>query len=142
VQLPRIGKPTAAAILTAMGHSHADQNGTQRVQLAGLEIQLCERGSRSSTLPKISHRGRAYLRYWLSHDALRLSAHEPPCQAYSQRRKPQAPRKGAGPRALIAVCDQTIRMLSRILTDQVPSNPPKDHSIAAYDAAQQHAAST
>jgi len=59
---------------------------------------------------------------------------------YYQRRKHQSPGKGAGQRALIAVCDKTIRMIYRILTDHVPYNPQKDQSIAAYYAAQQHAA--
>jgi transposase len=140
VQLPRIGKPTAAAILTAIGNMHAYQNGKQLVKLAGLDIRLFESGSSVRKLPKISHIGSAYLRYWLYHYALRLIAHEPHFQAYYQRRKHQSPGKGAGQRALIAVCDKTIRMIYRILTDHVPYNPQKDSSIAAYYAAQQHAA--
>jgi transposase len=140
VQLPRIGKPTAAAILTALGNIHAYQNGKQLVKLAGLDVRLFESGSSIRKLPKISHIGSAYLRYWLYHYALRLIAHEPHFQAYYQRRKHQSPGKGAGQRALIAVCDKTIRMIYRILTDHVPYNPQKDQSIAAYYAAQQHAA--
>lgn len=140
VQLPRIGKPTAAAILTAIGNIHAYQNGKQLVKLAGLDVRLFESGSSIRKLPKISHIGSAYLRYWLYHYALRLIAHEPHFQAYYQRRKHQSPGKGAGQRALIAVCDKTIRMIYRILTDHVPYNPQKDQSIAAYYAAQQHAA--
>jgi len=140
VQLPRIGKPTAAAILTAIGNIHAYQNGKQLVKLAGLDIRLFESGSSIRKLPKISHIGSAYLRYWLYHYALRLIAHEPHFQAYYQRRKHQSPGKGSGQRALIAVCDKTIRMIYRILTDHVPYNPQKDQSIAAYYAAQQPAA--
>jgi transposase len=140
VQLPRIGKPTAAAILTAIGNMHAYHNGKQLVKLAGLDIRLFASGSSSRKLPKISHVGSAYLRYWLYHSALRLVAHEPHFQAYYQRRKHQSPGKGAGQRALIAVCDKTLRMIYRILTDHVPYNPQKDQSIAAYYAAQQHAA--
>jgi len=140
VQLPRIGQPTAAAILTAIGNIHAYHNGKQLVKLAGLDIRLFESGSSIRKLPKISHIGSAYLRYWLYHYALRLVAHEPHFQAYSQRRKHQSPGKGAGQRALIAVCDKTIRMIYRILTDHVPYNPQKDQSIAAYYAAQPHAA--
>jgi hypothetical protein len=37
--LPRIGTPTAAAILTAIGAMHQDTNGTQLVTLAGLDIR-------------------------------------------------------------------------------------------------------
>jgi transposase len=140
VQLPRIGQPPAAAILTAIGNMHADQNGTQLVKLAGLAIRLFESGSRIRKLPKISHRGSAYLRYWLYHDALRLMAHAPHFRASYQRRQQQSPGQGAGQRALIAVCDKTIRMIYRILTDHVPSNPQKDQSIAAYYAAQRPAA--
>jgi transposase len=140
VQLPRIGQPTAAAILTAIGDIHAYQNGKQLVKLAGLDLQLFESGSSIRKLPKISHVGSAYLRYWLYHSALRLIAHEPHFKAYYQRRKQQSPGKGAGQRALIAVCDKTIRMIYRILTDHAPYNPNKDKSIAQYYAAQRQAA--
>jgi len=132
MQLPRIGQPTAAAILTAIGDLSTYTNGKQLVKLAGLDIRLFESGSSLRKLPKISHVGSAYLRYWLYHYALRLIAHEPHFPAYSQRRKHQSPGKGAGQRALIAVCDKTIRMLYRLLTDYEPYDPKKDQRIAAY----------
>jgi transposase len=140
MRLPRIGKPTAAAILTAIGDVREYTNGKQLVKLAGLDIRLFESGSSISKLPKISHVGSAYLRYWLYHYALRLIAHEPHFTAYYQRRKQQAPGKGAGQRALIAVCDKTIRMIYRILIDRAPYTPKKDQRIAAYYAAQRPAA--
>jgi transposase len=140
VQLPRIGQATAAAILTAIGDIRAYQNGKQLVKLAGLDLRLFESGSSIRKLPKISHVGSAYLRYWLYHYALRLIAHEPHFKAYYQRRKQQSPGKGSGQRALIAVCDKTIRMIYRILTDHAPYNPNKDKSIAEYYAAQRKAA--
>jgi len=65
MQLPRIGKPTAAAILTAIGDIDAYTKGKQLVKLAGLAIRLCESGSSIRKLPEISHVGSAYLRYWL-----------------------------------------------------------------------------
>ena len=71
---------------------------------------------------------------------MRLIAHEPHFKAYYQRRKQQSPGKGSGQRALIAVCDKTIRMIYRILTDHAPYNPKKDKSIADYYAAQRQAA--
>jgi hypothetical protein len=140
MRLPRIGKPTAAAILTAIGDVREYTNGKQLVKLAGLDIRLFESGSSIRKLPKISHVGSAYLRYWLYHYALRLIAHEPHFTAYYQRRKHQSPGKGAGQRALMAVCDKTIRMISRILTDRTPYAPKKDQRIAAYYAAQRQAA--
>jgi transposase len=139
-QLPRIGTPTAAAILTAIGDIRAYTNGKQLVKLAGLDVRLFESGSSVHKLPKISHVGSAYLRYWLYHYALRLIAHEPHFRAYYQRRKHQSPGKGAGQRALMAVCDKTIRMIYRILTDRTPYAPKKDQRIAAYYAAQRQAA--
>jgi transposase len=142
LQLPRIGKPTAAAILTAIGDIGEYRNGKQLVKLAGLDLRLFESGSSIRKLPQISHVGRASLRYWLYHYAMRLIAHEPHFKAYYQRRQRQSPGKGAGQRALIAVCDKTIRMIYRILTDQAPYHPQKDKSIAAYYAAQRQAAST
>jgi transposase len=140
VQLPRIGRPTAAAILPAIGDIHEYQNGKQLVKLAGLDLRLFESGSSIRKLPKISHVGSAYLRYWLYHYALRLIAHEPHFKAYYQRRTQQSPGKGSGQRALIAVCDKTIRMIYRILTDHAPYDPNKDKSIAKYYAAQRQAA--
>ena len=140
LQLPRIGKPTAVAILTAIGDIHTYQNGKQLVKLAGLDPRLFESGSSIIKLPKISHVGNAYLRYWLYHYAMRLIAHEPPFQAFYQRRKQQSPGKGSGQRALIAVCDKTIRMIYRILRDHAPYNPKKDKSIAEYYAAQRKVA--
>jgi transposase len=140
MQLPRIGQPTAAAILTAIGNISEYKNGKQLVKLAGLDIRLFESGSTIRKLPKISHVGSAYLRHWLYHYALRLVAHDPQFKAYYQRRKRQSPGKGAGQRALMAVCDKTIRMIYRILTDHAPYNPKKDQSIAAYYAAQRKAA--
>src|SRR5262245_17538979 len=59
VQLPRIGKPTAAAILTAIGDIHEYQNGKQLVKLAGLALRLFASGSSIRKLPKISHVGSA-----------------------------------------------------------------------------------
>jgi hypothetical protein len=138
---PRSGQPTAAALLTAMGALSTDTNGTPLVTWAGLDLRWGASGSRSRQLPNISQVGRASRRDWLSHDALRLVAHEPPCPASSQRRQHQSSGKGAGQRALRAVGDQTIRMLSRLLTDAAPDDPKKDQSIAAYEAAQRPAAS-
>jgi transposase len=140
MQLPRIGTPTAAAILTAIGDIREYENGKQLVKLAGLDVRLFESGSSVRRLPKISHVGSAYLRHWLYHYAMRLVAHDPHFKAYYQRRKTQSPGKGAGQRALMAVCDKTIRMIYRILIDQAPYNPKKDQTIAAYYAAKHKAA--
>jgi transposase len=140
IRLPRIGQPTAAAFLTAIGDSGEYKNGKQLVKLAGLDIRLFESGSSVYRLPKISHVGSAYLRHWLYHYALRLVAHDPHFKAYYERRKAQSPGKGAGQRALMAVCDKAIRMIYRILTDQAPYNPKKDQTIAQYYAAQRKAA--
>jgi transposase len=140
VPLPRIGQPTAAAILTAIGDIHAYQNGNQLVKLAGRELRLFASGSSIRKRPKLSPVGSAYRRDWLSHSALRLVAHEPQFKASYQRRKQQSPGKGAGHRALIAVCDKTIRLISRLLTDHAPYDPKKDQSIANSYAAQRKAA--
>jgi transposase len=130
VTRPRIGQPTAAAILTAIGDIGASTNGKQLVKLAGLDIRLCESGSRIRNLPKISPVGRAYLRHWRSHYAKRLVAHAPHFRAYHQRRTQQSPGKGVGQRALGAVSDKVLRMLSRILTDKEAYTPQKDQMLA------------
>jgi transposase len=140
LHLPRIGQPTAAAILTAIGDIHQYTNGKQLVKLAGLDIRLYESGSSIRKLPKISHVGSAYLRHWLYHYALRLVAHEAHFQSYYARRKHQSPGKGSGQRALMAVCDKVIRMIYRLLIDQAPYSPTKDQTIARYYAARRKAA--
>jgi hypothetical protein len=40
----------------------------------------------------------------------------------------------------MAVCDKTLRMLYRLLTEQAPYDPKKAKSMAAYYAAQRQAA--
>src|SRR5262249_55822236 len=84
--LPRIGKPTAAALSTAIGDMHPDTHGQQLVKLAGLAIRVYASGASSRKLPKLSHVGSAYLRHWLSHYALRRGAHAAPLQSYDVRR--------------------------------------------------------
>jgi transposase len=140
LQLPRIGKPTAAALLTAIGDIPQYTNGTQLVKLAGLDIRLYESGASIRKLPKISHVGSASLRHWLYHYALRLVAHAPHFKSDYERRKPHSPGKGAGQRALMAVCDNAIRRIDRILLDQAPYSPTKDQTIARYYAAPRKAA--
>ena len=130
--LPRSGRPTAAAILTAIGDSGTYTNGQPLVKLAGLDSRLFARGSSLRHLPQLSHAGSASLRYWLSHSAKRLVAHAPHCRAYSQRRKQQSPGKGAGQRALVAVADTVLRMIYRILTAKEAYTPQKDQMIAQY----------
>jgi transposase len=64
-QVPRIGAPTAAALLTAIGDIRQYANGKQLVRLAGLDVRLFESGSSIRKLPQISHVGSASLRHWL-----------------------------------------------------------------------------
>src|SRR5262249_32753771 len=107
----------------------------------GLAIRLFASGSSSRTLPNISHVGRAYLRYWLYHYALRLVAPEPHCTASYQRRQHPFPGKEAGPRGFFAVFGTPNRISSRRLTAYEPYDPKQDQSSAAYYAAPQQAAS-
>src|SRR5262245_4519817 len=141
LQLPRLGKPTAAALLTAIGDVRAYRNGKQVVKLAGLDVRRFASGTSLHKLPQSSHVGSAYLRHWLYHYALRLVPHDPHCNNYYQRCKYQSPGTGAGQRALLAVCDKTIGMIYRLLTDHAPYDPQKDQSIAQDYAAQRKAAS-
>jgi hypothetical protein len=66
------------------------------------------------------------LRHWLYHYALRLVAFEPAFQALYQRRKQNSPGKGAANRALMAVSDKAIRIVYRMLQDNVPYLPKMD----------------
>jgi len=129
--LPRIGKPTAAAILTAVGDVQAFAYGKQLVKLAGLDLRQFQSGSSIRKRPRISHAGSAFLRHWLYHYALRLVAYDPCFKALHTRRKTNSPGKGAPRRALMAVCDKVIRIVYRMLKDNVPYLPKMDHYYAS-----------
>lgn len=139
-ELPRIGEATAAAILTAIGNIDEYTNSKQLVKLAGLDIRRHESGSSIRKRPRISHAGSAYLRHWLYHFALRLVAHDEHFKAYFQRCKQRSPGKGAGLRAMMAVCDKSLRIIFRILKYQEKYQPEKDKNIAEFYQRQQKAA--
>lgn len=138
--LPRIGKATAAAILTAIGNISEYRNGKQLVKLAGLDIRQYESGSSVRKRPRISHIGSAYLRQWLYNFALRLIAHDEHFKAYFNRCKKRSPGKGEGLRAMMAVCDKALRIIFRILKYQEKYTPEKDKINAEFYRKQQKAA--
>ena len=140
LELPRIGKATATAILTAIGNITEYRNGKQLVKLAGLDIRQYESGSSIRKRPRISHIGSAYLRHWLYHFALRLVAHDEHFKAYFERCKKRSPGKGEGMRAMMAVCDKSLRIIFRILKYQEKYQPEKDKINAEYYREQQKAA--
>lgn len=134
--LPRIGKPTAAAILTAIGDINEFDNAKQLVKLAGLDIRRYESGSSIRKRPKISHVGSGFLRHWLYSYALRLIAFEPGFIALYQRRRKQSPGKAAGMRALMAVNDKILRVVFRMLKDHHRYAPQIDIATTAFYEAQ------
>jgi len=138
--LPRIGKPTAAAILTAVGDVQEFAYGKQLVKLAGLDIRVFESGSSIRKRPRISHVGSAFLRHWLYHYALRLVAYDPAFKALHHRRKMNSPGKGAPRRALMAVCDKILRIVYRMLKDNFPYLPKMDCLYASQYGTMQKAA--
>lgn len=130
LQLPRIGKPTAAAILTAVGDVQEFTYAKQLVKLAGLDIRRFESGTSVRKRPRISHVGSAFLRHWLYQYALRPVAYESQFQDFYRRRKENSPGKGAARRGLIAVSDKTVRIVYRMLKDSNPYMPQKDRLYA------------
>lgn len=130
-RLPRIGTPTAAAILTGIEDITKYRNGKQLVKLAGLDLKVFESGTTMRKRPKISHVGSAYLRHWLYHYAKRLVAHDLHFKDCHQRRKERSPGKGAGQRALVAVSDKIIRIVYRVLADNERYNPKRDQVVPA-----------
>ena len=132
LQMPRIGKPTACAILTAIGDIHEFPHGKQLVKLAGLDIHRFESGPTMHKRPRISHIGSGFLRHRLYHYAMRLVAFDPHFKTLFLRRKQNSPGKGAGLRAPVAVSDKIIRIVYRILKDNTKYSPKKDHLIAKY----------
>lgn len=140
LSLPRIGKPTATALLTAIGHIDEFSCGKQLVKLAGLDIREYESGTSIKKRPRVTHIGSGFLRHWLYHYALRMVAYEPQFQKLFKRRKKRSPGKGAGQRALVAVSDKILRITYRMLQDKIPYAPGMDRKIAAYYKEQQKAA--
>jgi len=132
MSMPRIGKPTATALLTAIGNIDEFAYGKQLVKLAGLDIRLYESGTSIKKRPRVTHIGSGYMRHWLYHYAMRLVAFEPDFQCLFERRKKNSPGKGAGQRALVAICDKILRIIYRMLKDQVKYSPEKDKIVAAY----------
>lgn len=132
LSLPRIGKPTATAILTAVGNIDEFSYCKQLVKLAGLDIRLYQSGSSIKKRPRITHIGSGYLRHWVYHYALRLISFEPHFQNLFQRRKNSSPGKGSGQRALVAISDKVLRIIYRMLKDQEKYTPAKDKIVAAY----------
>ena len=131
LSLPRIGKPTATAILTAIGNIDEFSCGKQLVKLAGLDIRLYQSGTSIKKRPRITRIGSGFLRHWLYHYSLRLVAYEPHFQKRFQRRKKSSPGKGSGQRALVAVSAKVIRIIYRMLKDRVKYTPEKDKILAA-----------
>jgi len=131
LSLPRIGKPTAAALLTAIGDIDEYCCGKQIVKLAGLDIRLYESGTSIKKRPRVTHIGSGFLRHWSYHYALRLVAHDPHFQSLFERRKKSSPGKGAGQRALVAISDKILRIVYRMLKEQEPYSPAKDTAVAA-----------
>jgi transposase len=140
MSMPRIGKPTATALLTAIGHIDEFTCGKQLVKLAGLDIREYESGTSIKKRPRVTHIGSGYLRHWLYHYALRMVAYEPHFQKLFKRRKKKSPGKGAGQRALVAVSDKILRIVYRMLQDKIRYAPGTDRKIAAYYKEQQKAA--
>ena len=130
--LPRIGKPTVTAILTAVGNIDEFSCGKQLVKLAGLDIRLYQSGSSIKKRPRVTHIGSGFLRHWLYHYALRLVSFDPHFQSLFERRKKSSPGKGSGQRALVAISDKVLRIVYRMLKDQVKYTPAKDKIVAAY----------
>ena len=130
--MPRIGKPTAVAILTAIGDIDEYCCGKQLVKLAGLDIRLHESGTSIKKRPRVTHIGSGFLRHWLYHYALRLVAHEPHFKKLYRRRKKNSPGKGSGLRGLVSVSDKVLRIVYRMLDEKKRYTPSKDRQVAAY----------
>ena len=140
MSMPRMGKPTAVAILTAVGSIDEYTNGKQLVKLAGLDVRLYESGSSILKRPRISRAGSAYLRHWVYYLSMRLVAHDPAFKEYFQRRKEKSPGKGSGIRALTSVSDKVLRIIYRMLKDNEKYLPGKDKIIKEYYMRQRKAA--
>lgn len=132
MHMPRIGKPTACALVTAVGDIKEFSCGKQLVKLAGLDIRRFESGSTVHKRPRVSHIGSGFLRHWLYHYAMRLVAFDPHFKPLFLRRKQNSPGKGAGQRALVAVSDKIIRIVYRILKDNATYSPKKDQLITKH----------
>lgn len=138
--VPRLGKPTAAAILTAIGNISEYTNGKQLVKLAGLDVRLYESGSSVFRRPRISRIGSAYLRHWVYYLSMRLVAHDPGFKSSFNAYKKKSPGQGSGLRAMTAICDKLLRIVYSMLKNNEAYMPGKDKIIKEYYINQQKAA--
>lgn len=132
LSLPRIGKATAAAILTAIGNISEYTNGKQLVKLAGLDIRYFESGASIRRRPRVSHVGSAYLRHWVFHFGLRLIAHVPEFKVIFESYKKKSPGKGSGLRGMMVVCDKVLRIIYAMLSKNEVYQEKTDKRTAAF----------
>lgn len=132
LSIPRVGKPTAAAILTAIGNISEYSNAKQLVKLAGLDIRYFESGSSIKRQPRVSHVGSAYLRHWVYHLSLRLIGHVPEFKDLFLRYKEKSPGKGAGLRGMMVVCDKVLRIVYAMLSKNEVYQQKRDKQTAAF----------
>jgi transposase len=140
LSMPRIGKPTAVALLTAIGNIDEYTYGKQLVKLAGLDVRLYQSGTSIKKRPRVTHIGSGFLRHWLYHYGLRLVAFEPNFKQLYLHKRQQSPGKGAGQRALVCVNDKVLRIVFRMLKENTKYCPTHDKLIAAYYKKQKKAA--
>jgi len=123
LQLPRMGKATVTAVLTATGGADEFSHGKQFVKLAGIDVREFQSGSSVHGRAHISRAGSAYLRHWMYFYSVQLVGHDAYFKAYFERKKKASPGPGSGKRALVAVADKMLRIIYRMLVTREDYSP-------------------
>lgn len=77
LSIPGFGPDVSSKVLGAIGDPYRFENHRQVLKMAGLDLSADKSGKRSDTVPVISKRGKADLRYGLYHAAVIASTKHP-----------------------------------------------------------------
>lgn len=128
--IPGIGPITAASIIAEVGDIQNFTSGKQLVKLAGLDLWSKESGDSIHTLKHITKRGRKLLRTIMYQAALRAIRTKGPFRdLYLRILANQPTKKKKKSKALIAVACKLLRVVFRILTDEVPYDKEYDKKL-------------
>jgi transposase len=82
LSIPGFGPDVSAKVLGTLGDPHRFENHRQVLKMAGLDLSADRSGKRTATIPVISKRGKAALRYGLYHAAVVASSRNPHFMRY------------------------------------------------------------
>jgi len=130
--LPGVGPITAASIIAEIGDVQHFTSGRQLIKLAGLDIWSEESGTSIHTLKHITKRGRKLLRTIMYQAAVRAIRRGSPLRSFYLRIIANQPeKKKKKKKALIAVACKLLRIIFRMLTEEIAYDGDYDSKLQA-----------